>query len=163
MSPGSLMCSFNCRPGLARRSRLASFSLAVLYRVAAQIPAVQLQKVKGVEEDVPVVAAIAQSVEYRHPLAIAAHRFPINQEILHAQRGCGLRDAGKACGPINAVSSEEPDASSIPPDHHAEAIMLDFVNQFALDGALSALVGRQGWMKPGGGLGRTRYSMALVL
>jgi len=52
-------------------------SVAVLNRLEA-LPTVQLQHVESVEEDVPVIAAIAQPVEYWHPVPVAAHCLPIN-------------------------------------------------------------------------------------
>jgi hypothetical protein len=111
---------------------------------------------------VPVIAAIAQPIENRHPIRVAAHYLPINQKVLHA-RCCGRRDKRKACRPINAIASKQPDAGNVQPHHHAEAVELISCSAVTPVGGLSALDGKQGWMKPGGNFGRTRYRMALDL
>ena len=45
---------------------------------------------------------------------------------------------------------DQPDAHGIAPGHQPEAVVLDFVIQFAPDGGLSAGDGRHGSMKPTG-------------
>ena len=59
--------------------------------------------------------------------------------------------------------SKQPDAGNVRPHHHAEAVELISCSAVTPVGGLSALDGKQGWMKPGGSFGRTRYRMALDL
>jgi hypothetical protein len=55
-------------------------------RLAPQVVAVQFDQVEGVEEDVAVMAALAQPVEYRQAVVVASHRFAVDQARDHAQR-----------------------------------------------------------------------------
>ena len=52
-------------------------ALRNLQRVAAQIVAVQLDQVEGVEEHGAVVAAIADAIKLRDAAVVASHRFTV--------------------------------------------------------------------------------------
>jgi hypothetical protein len=77
-SPGSSMCSLSSKPALAWRS-----CLAALDGFAAQIVAVKLDQIKGVEEDALVIAPVAQPVEYWQAIIVASYGLAIDQ----ARRG----------------------------------------------------------------------------
>ena len=69
---------------------LASVALRDLERLAAQVGAVQLKQVEGVEERDSLVAAAAQDVEAGEPAFIAAHHLPVDQARPHPEEVHGL-------------------------------------------------------------------------
>ena len=107
----------------ARQRRLAD-----LDRLAAQVGAVQLQQVEGVEEGVGLVAAAAQDVEPRQPALVAAHHLAVDQAGPHLEVVHGLDHERKAVRPVVAAPGNQPDADGIAPRHQAIAVVLDFVN-----------------------------------
>jgi hypothetical protein len=52
--------------------------LADLERVTAQVVAVQLDEVEGIQEHVPVMLAVADALERCEPVVIASDGFPID-------------------------------------------------------------------------------------
>jgi hypothetical protein len=107
---------------------LSERSLAALDGFAAQIIAVKLDQVEGVKEDVPVLAAVAQSVEARQAIPITGHRFTIDQAGTHLKPVNGLDDERIARCPIVSVPGWQADADRVSARHQATAVMLDFVN-----------------------------------
>jgi hypothetical protein len=68
--------------------------LANLERLLAQVLAVQLQEVKGVQEGLGFVPAMAEQVEGSHAVLIAAHHLTIDQagphlEVVHSSATSG--------------------------------------------------------------------------
>ena len=59
--------------------------LAHFERLAPQVVAVELQQIKGDENDVLVVAAMPQHLKSRHPVLVAAHRLAVDQVAARAQ------------------------------------------------------------------------------
>src|SRR5215472_10962871 len=105
-SPGSEICALSCRLTRAARSRVASWRLRISIGSRGEILAVQLKQVEGVQENPPVLAPVAQSVEHRHPVAVAGHRLPVEQERSDLQGAGGLEDQRKASRPVDAVAGE---------------------------------------------------------
>jgi hypothetical protein len=52
--------------------------LADLERIAAQVVAVQLDQVEGVQEDARIVASVADAIEGCEAVVVAGHRLPID-------------------------------------------------------------------------------------
>jgi hypothetical protein len=51
--------------------------LADVERFASQVVAVEFDQIEGIQEDARVMTAIAQAVEVRHALVVAAHRLAV--------------------------------------------------------------------------------------
>src|SRR5262249_32453287 len=112
-SPGSEICSVSCRPTRAARSRVASWRLRISIGSRRRALARQLEQVGGVQERPPVLGRVAQSVEHRHPVAVAGHRLPVEQERSDLQGAAASRISGKRADqsrPLR-VSSWTPAAS----------------------------------------------------
>src|SRR5262245_43456582 len=101
------ICALSCRPTRAARSRVASWRLRDLDRLAAEILAVQFEQVEGVQENPPVLAPVAQPVEHRQSVAVAGHRLPVEQERSALQGAGGLEDQRKASRPVDPVAGEQ--------------------------------------------------------
>ena len=61
--------------------------LAGLERLPTQVVAVQLDQVEGVQKDPVVIAAVADALEARHTVVIAAHRLAVDDAGARAQPG----------------------------------------------------------------------------
>jgi len=72
--------------------------LADLERVTAQIIAIQFDQVEGVQEHVPVMLAVADTLERCEPVVIARDGFPIDDAGARAQPSQGLHDQREAIG-----------------------------------------------------------------
>ena len=68
--------------GAAPAQERGQCGLTDLQRIAAQVVAVELDQVEGVQEHGFVVAALAQPVEARHPVVVAGHRLYATRGIL---------------------------------------------------------------------------------
>ena len=81
MSPGSAMCSLNCKPHLGSPTQqLAELELADLQGLGTQVLAIEFQEVEGEQEHSTILPPVAQPIEARQTLTVTGHRFPIEQE-----------------------------------------------------------------------------------
>ena len=112
-----------CSPGQDRRER----GLAHFQRLAAQVVAVQLDQVEGVEEDARVMAPLAYAIEARHAVVAAGDRLTIDDAGARWQHCHGLAYEGEAGGPVVPVPGEQADTRGVPPGEEAVAIVLDLV------------------------------------
>ena len=76
--------------------------------LVAQVLAVKLDQVEGVEEHVPVIAPTPQSVEHRQSIAVTGDGLTVDQARHSLERERGARDQGEAAGPVVAVAGEQP-------------------------------------------------------
>ncbi len=118
--------------------------LAHLKRFAPQVVAVQLDQVEGVEEHAGVVAAVAQPVEVRHAVVVAAHRLAVEDAGSRAQAGERLDDQREAVGEVVAGAAVQPHAVAVLARDDAEAVVLDLV-QPRVAGRRLRRLGRQAW------------------
>jgi hypothetical protein len=69
--------------------------LTALQRITAQIVAVQLDRIEGVEEDVFVVVAIANEIERSYAVVIAVDRLAIDDAEARVNAGQRIHDQRK--------------------------------------------------------------------
>ena len=115
----------HARSALAQDARQRR--LARLNRLAAQVGAVQLQQVEGIEEGVHLVPAAAQDVEPGEPALVAAHHLPVDQAGPHLEVVHGLDHEREAVRPVVAAPGNQPDADGIAPRHQPVAVVLDLM------------------------------------
>ncbi len=72
--------SFTTIPPCGRRTSLASLTLPVLSRRAAQILTVQFDQIESDQHRLATVALVADSVEYREAVFVGADRLTIDQK-----------------------------------------------------------------------------------
>jgi hypothetical protein len=108
---------------------------------APQVIAVKLDQVEGVEEDVSILTAVAQSVEARHPIGITGNRFAIDQARRSLERERGASDQWEPAGPVIPVPGEKPHAAPVAAHQHSEAVVFDFVQPSSPSGRL------RGWAR----------------
>jgi hypothetical protein len=65
--------------GLGPPYEIGECCLAALDGLVPQVIAVKLDQIEGVKEDVPVLAAVAQPVKYRHAIPITGDRLAVDQ------------------------------------------------------------------------------------
>jgi len=85
--------------------------VADLERFSAQVYAVQLQQVEGIEENDRLVAAAAQDVEPGEPALVAAHHLPVDQPGPHLEVVSTIGFRGDS-----AIGRHQPDADRNSPD-----------------------------------------------
>ena len=124
------------RPALAQDA--GQRRLAHLDRLPAQVVAVQLQQVEGVEERLRLVPAVAEQLEGGQPPLVAAHHLAVDQAGPHLEVVHGLDHQRVALRPVVAPAGDQPDAHGVAPGHQPEAVVLDLVNPV---GAGRGLVG----------------------
>jgi hypothetical protein len=74
----NMLTQLNAGTGTA--DQLGKFGFADLDRLAAQIPTVQHQEIECIEEDRPLIVAVAQHLEHGHAALVAAHGLAIDYE-----------------------------------------------------------------------------------
>jgi hypothetical protein len=116
----------------------------------AQVVAVDLDQVKGIEEYALVRAVVANEVERCHSLVVAGHRLPIDDAGVRAQPGKRLGNQREAASRVIAGAAVEPHVVAILAGDNPEAIVLDFVQPLVAGGQLVGPVGRHGAMNPAG-------------
>ena len=84
------MYSLTRGPGLGQYAD--ERGLADFERIAPQVAAVQLDQVEGVQEHVPVMLVVADTLKRCEPVVIARDGFPIDDAGARAQAGQGLHD-----------------------------------------------------------------------
>jgi hypothetical protein len=119
------MCSLSRMPGAALARAEASVALLHLQRVAAQVVAVKLDQVEGVEEDACVMPPVADAVEARHAVVVAGDSFVVDDAGARAQPR--LDDQREAVGQVVARSAVEPHAVAVLAGDDAETVVLDLV------------------------------------
>jgi hypothetical protein len=81
------------------------------------------------KKDVPVLTAVAQSVEARHAIPITGDRLAIDQAGARLERERGARDQWEAAGPVVSVAGETAAAPRTAAHEHSEAVVFDFVRR----------------------------------
>jgi len=98
-------------------------ALAVLEGLFAEILAVELDEVEGVEDHGAVMVAGAQALQQGKTGGVAGDRLAIDQEGLAAQPVCGRGDQWIALVPALAAASEDARAGGVAPHHQAIAVV----------------------------------------
>jgi len=70
----------------------------------------------------------AETFEHCKPVLIAGDGLAVDQAGANPELMHGLDDGGIAVRPVVPVAGEQPDPGGIATHHHAEAIVLDFVD-----------------------------------
>ena len=91
--------------------------LALDQRQIAQVVAVMLDQVEGVQHRLMAPASAPQRMEVRRPVVTGDHGLAVEQERLRLEAGGGVNDGGEAVGPVKAVAGEAADARAIPAYH----------------------------------------------
>jgi hypothetical protein len=99
-------------------------------RVAAEIVAVQLDEVEGVQEHAAIMAPISDVIEARHPTSHAIASPSMTQD-RERSRAKGLHDQRKTICQVIAGPAVEPHLGAVLPGDHPKTVMLDFVQPLA--------------------------------
>src|SRR5262249_42683092 len=67
-------------------------------------------------------------VEHRHAVPVAGDRLAIDQARAHPERAGGIGNERVTVRPVVPVAGQQPDTSGVALDHHAKAVVLDFMN-----------------------------------
>jgi hypothetical protein len=102
--------------------------LAVEEWAIAQILAIVLDQIKGIEARHMCSRSAAELVEPGQAVGPQHHRFAVDGEAPSLDPLCRGGDRGQSCGPIKAVAAVEPHDRAIQAHDHAVPIVLDFVN-----------------------------------
>ena len=102
--------------------------LAFDQRQLAQVVAVVLDQVEGVEHHRVAGAPGAQRMEVRPSVIADNYRLAVDQERRCLDAACGFDNGREAVGPVMAVAREAADPRAIPAHHQPIAVMFDFVN-----------------------------------
>jgi hypothetical protein len=105
--------------------------LAHSQRITPQVVTVQLDQVEGVEEDASVIAPVADAVEVRHTVLVAAHGLAVDDTRARAQAGQRLDDQREAMGEVIARTAVEPHLRASLAGNDAEAVMFDLMQSLA--------------------------------
>ena len=111
----------------------------------------QVENDEEPEEDVPVLAAVAQSVEARHAIPIIGDRPAIDQARGSFEGERSARDQWKAAGPVVPVAGEKSHAITVAAHEHSEAVVFDFVQPPTPSGRLGGWAGQAGFTEVGEG------------
>jgi hypothetical protein len=115
----------------------------------AQVVAVDLDQVKGIEEYALVRAVVANEVERCHSLVVAGHRLPIDDAGVRAQPGKRLGNQREAVSEVVAGSAVQLHPCAVLSGDDAEAVVLDFVQPLAAGRQLVGLCGKARRDEPG--------------
>jgi hypothetical protein len=102
--------------------------LAYLDGLPAEVRAVQLKQVEGVEERSRLVPPVPEHLEGGRTLLVAAHNFAVEQAGPHFEVVHGLDHQRETGRPIVAPAGDQPDAAGVAPGHQPVAIVLDLMN-----------------------------------
>ena len=110
--------------------QLREQSLALDERRAAQIPAVEMDEIEGVEDEL-VAGAFRQRVlqqgEAADPLVIEHDDLAVDDRFAAGQLGEGVRKIAVALGPVEPGARDQPHFAVFHMRHGAIAVELDFV------------------------------------
>jgi hypothetical protein len=101
--------------------------LADLQRVTPQVVAIQLDQVEGVQEHVPIILAVADTLERCEPVVIASDGFAIDDARPRAQAGERLGNQREAASHVIALAAVELHAVAILECDDAKSVVLDFM------------------------------------
>jgi hypothetical protein len=127
MSPGTVICSLNCKPTCAFFNSRASAALRTSIGSRRRVLAVELEQVEGPHERVAVLVTPPQFLEDRQTVSITRHRLAVDDAGAHRQRRHGLDDQRIARGEVGAVPGQETNAGSATAGEQPEPVMLDLV------------------------------------
>ena len=102
--------------------------LALDQRQGAQVVAVELEQVEGVQHRLMAPALAAQRTEVRCPVVAGDHRLAVDQERCGLDAESSVNDGREAVGPVMASAREAADARAIPAHHQPIAVMLDLMD-----------------------------------
>jgi len=89
--------------------------LALYRRQIAQVVAIMLDQVEGVQHRLMAPASAPQRMEVRRPVIAGNHRLAVDQERLRLEACGGVNDGGEAVGPVLRVKqrTREPSRRTI--------------------------------------------------
>ena len=116
----------HARPALAQDA--GQRRLAHLDRLSAQVVAVQLQQVEGVEERLRLVPPVTEQLEEATPLSSQHTTSPSIRQDRTLRWFTASTTSGIALRPVVAPAGDQPDAHGVAPGHEPEAVVLDLVN-----------------------------------
>jgi hypothetical protein len=92
-------------------------SLALDQRQVAQVVAVMLDQVEGVQHCLTAPTSAPQRMEVRRPVVAGDHGLAVDQERRRLDAEGRVNDSQEAVGPLIAVAGEAADARAIPAHH----------------------------------------------
>jgi len=119
----------------------------------------QVENDEEPEEDVPVLAAVAQSVEARHAIPIIGDRLAIDQARGSFEGERSARDQWKAAGPVVPVAGEQPQPRRVAAHQHSEAVVFDLVQPPSPSGRFRGWAGQAGLAEVGQGYATQQHGV----
>jgi len=111
-------------------------SPADLKRITAQVVAVQLDEVEGIEEDALVSALVPDEIERGHAVVIAGDSFAVDDAGARAQACQRLDDQREAAGEVVPRTAIEPHLRANLAGDYPKTVVLDLVQPLAAGGQL---------------------------
>jgi hypothetical protein len=108
-------------------------------RHAAQIAAVILQQIEGVERGYVTATPAAQHLEIGETIRPDHDRLAVEREALGFQPSCALCDRRQSRRPIDCLATKKPNALAVAADDDPISVMLDFVNPVGAGSPLAGL------------------------
>jgi hypothetical protein len=105
--------------------------LADFERLAAEIVAVELNQIEGVQEHAAIMAPISNVIEARCATLIAGGGLSIDDAGARAQPSQGLHDQRKTICQVVARPAVEPHLGAVLPGDDPKSVMLDFMQPLA--------------------------------
>ena len=127
MAPWAPRLMLGAGEGRLPRNRLASVALRTSSG-SPQVLAVQLQQVKGAEEDVPALTLAPQPLEHGDAVVVAGDRLPVDQARARLEPVHGLEDQRIPRRPVVAVPGQQADADRIAARHQPIAVVLNLMH-----------------------------------
>jgi hypothetical protein len=115
-------------PLLGPAEQLGEPPLALDQWQLAQVVAVVLQQVEGVQHHLTAPSSVPQRMEVRRPVVVRDHGLAIDQKRCRLEVERGINDGRETVCPVMAALGEAADARAIPPHHQPVAVVLDLVN-----------------------------------